>query len=191
MSHREPGVNVRFYKEDVVHGIMSKEAGREVTVSKDFVEIRIAGMDKDVFCGPANTEMQRRFPEEWESYKKGDDPERIGTPVRRWPQLTQNQVRNLEHHAIYTVEDMAACSDAALENLGMGARKLREDAQKFLSLAQAAAEVAQLDEIREQMGAMSAQMKQISEANAAKDAEIAELRAKLDGKKRKVTETAE
>lgn len=175
MSHKEPGVNVRFYKEDVVHGIMSKEAGREVTITKDFVEIRIAGMDKDVFVGPANAEMQKRFAEEWEAYQKGAAPDRVGTAVRRWPQLTQNQVRNLEHHAIYTVEDMASCSDAALQNLGMGARKLREDAQKFLSLAQSAAEVAQLDEIRAGMAAMSAQL-------AAITAENAELKAKLEKK---------
>lgn len=163
MSTREPGVQVRFFKEDVVHGIMSKSAGREVTVQKDFVEIRISGNDKEIYFGPANEEMQRRFPEEWAAYLKGAGPERIGTPVNRWPQLTQNQVRNLEQHAIYTVEDMAAVTDAGLQNLGMGARKLREDAQKFLSLASAAAEVAQLDELREENAGLKSQLQVLQE----------------------------
>jgi hypothetical protein len=168
MSHREPGVNVRFYKEDVIHGLMSKEAGREVTIQKDFIEIRVAGNDKEVFVGPANEQMRGRFPEEWDAYQRGAGPEHIGTAVRRWPQLTQAQVRTLENHNIYTVEDMASVSDAGLQSLGMGARKLREDAQKFLSLSKLAADVALVDELRDENKALKEQMQNMS-------AQVAEL----------------
>lgn len=172
MSVREPGVNVQFVKEEVVHGVMSKEAGREVMIQKDFVRIKVAGNDKEDFFGPATVEMQKRFPEEWEAYQKGVGPERVGTPIRRWPQLTQNQVRNLESHAIYTVEDMASVADGLLENLGMGARKLREDAQRFLSLAKTAADLDRLDAIEQQNAELQAQ-------NTALQSQLADVLARL------------
>jgi hypothetical protein len=171
----EPGVHVQFVMHPVVHGVMSKEAGREVCVDKEYVYIRVAGNDKEVIFRPVNDQVKARFPQEYEAWKKGQAEPTTGTPIDRWPQLTPGQAANLKGLNIRTVEDMATLSETGLQEVGMGARKLQEDARKFLSLAQAAADVGQLDELREAVASKDIQLKQQADAIATLQAQMAEL----------------
>jgi uncharacterized coiled-coil protein SlyX len=165
MAHTESGVRIEFEMYPIVNAIKSKEAGREVCDEKPHVRIRNAGEDKHEFFGPVNDQIKARFPDEWERFQKGMEIHASGTPVDRWPQLTHAQIRTLKSLNFYSVEDVATASDAAIQRYGMGGQKLRTDAQRFLSLAQAAADVAQLDELKEavtqrdlQITAMSSQL---------------------------------
>jgi hypothetical protein len=171
----EPGVHVSFELFPVVNGVLSKEAGREVCVDKEYVRIRVAGNDKEEFFGPVNDQIKDRFPSEYESWKKGNDVPLVGTPIQNWPQLTVSQVRNLQSLGVRTVEDMATLSDVGLQKVGMGARKLQDDARKFLSLAQAAADVGQLDELREANANKDLLLAQQAESIATLQAQMAEL----------------
>jgi hypothetical protein len=162
----EAGVRIDFEMYPMVNAVKSKEAGREVCDDIPHVRIRNAGEDKHEFFGPVNEQIMARFPEEWEAFQRGSRVAESGTPVDRWPQLTPAQVRTFKGLNFYTVEDVASASDAAIQRYGMGGQKLRTDAQKFLSLAQAAADVAQLDDLKE--------------AVAAKDGEIASMREQMN-----------
>lgn len=171
----EPGVHVEFEMHPVVHGVLSKEAGREVCVDKEFVRIRVAGNDKEVIFRPVSDQIKARFPQEYEAWKRGQVEPTTGTPIDRWPQLTPGQAANLKSLNIRTVEDMATLSETGLQKVGMGARKLQDDARKFLSLAQNAADVGQLEELREAVAAKDLQIAQMGETLATLQAQVAEL----------------
>lgn len=162
----EPGVRVEFELYPLVNAVKSKEAGREVCDEIPHVRIRNAGEDKHEFFGPVNEQIQARFPQEWDAFQRGARVAESGTPIENWPARTRGEIRTLKGLNFYTVEDVASASDAAIQRYGMGGQKLRADAQKFLSLAQAAADVAQLDELRE--------------AVVAKDGQISTMQAQLD-----------
>lgn len=174
MSVREPGVHAEFEMFPLLNGLESKSAGREVYTDKPHVRIRVAGYDKDEFFGPATPEIQARFPEEWEAFKRGNEPITHGTPIDRWPQLTPSQVRMLKQLNIRTVEDMASLPDVGLQKVGMGAQKLREAAQKFLSLAQTAADLGRMEEIQAENATLKGQL----EALSAQVAELAEKKTR-------------
>ena len=77
-------------------------------------------------------------------------------------------VRLLKNLAIFTVEDMASCTDAAIQKVGMGGQQLRVDAQAFLKAASVTADaskVAALEESNKSMAdelqALKAQMAQL------------------------------
>lgn len=180
MSIREPGVHVEFVNHAMVHAIESKGAGREVCIDRPHVKVRIAGMEKEEFFGPVNDYWKGRFPEEWDAFQKGETVAATGTPVQRWPQLTPGQVKNLKALDFHTVEDVAAASDAQIQKIGMGANKLREEAQKFLSLSKMAADMGQMEELRESLAAKDDAMAAQAERMAAMESRMAEMAAKFE-----------
>lgn len=184
MSVREPGVQVRFFAHPMLHGQQSLAAGRQVFIDKDHVEIVVAGQDKQKFVGPVNEQIKARFPEEWEMYQKGQQTVRVGTPVEQWPQLTPSQVLMLKQLNVFTVEDVASLSDENVRNVGPGGYKLREDAAKFLKLAQSAADVGKMEELQKQMTALL-------EANKALEAKVAELQKPAEEKPAKAEKKRE
>lgn len=167
MSVREPGVHVTFEMFPMLHGLQSKEAGREIFVDKPHARIRVAGYDKDEFFGPANEQIRARFPEEWDAFQRHAEAPTSGTPIGNWPHLFSqpSQVKNLMSLGFRVVEDLAAASDMALQKVGHGAYKLRDAARTYLSGAQVAADTAQVDELKA--------------ANATLEAKLAELSAQV------------
>lgn len=178
MSVREPGVQVKFFKHPMLHGLKSKEAGRQVFVDVDHVEIVVAGQDKQKFVGPVNEQIEARFPEEHALFLKGKDEVRVGTPIEQWPQLTPSQVLMLKQINIYSVEDVASLSDENVKNVGPGGYKMRDDAAKFLKSAQVAVDASKIDEMFKVMAELKA-------ANEAQAARIAELEAKPEKPEKK------
>jgi FtsZ-binding cell division protein ZapB len=181
MSVREPGTHVKFVMNPVVHGIKSQEAGHEVTVDEPFVEVKIAGMDKDAFFGPVTKYWQDRFPEEWAAFQAGAEAPKTGMPLNHWARLRNqpSQIRALQNLSIYTVEDLASCSDAGLQRIGMGAHQLREDAKRLLLLSQTEATVERTEALERENADLKAQF-------AAMQAQMAELLATKPKRGKKV-----
>lgn len=161
MSAREPGTHVEFVMHPLLHGLDSKSAGREVYVDKPHVRIRVAGYDKDEFFGPVTDQMKARFPEEWEQFQKGAVVERIGTPLHAWGRITPALAKNLEAFNCFTVEDIIGLSEVSLQKIGMGARKLQEDAQKFLSMSQTSADLSRMEDLQTKNAEMAAEMAEL------------------------------
>lgn len=179
MSVREPGVHVEFVMHPILHGLESKSAGREVFVDKPHVYISVAGMDKDKFFGPVNDGIKQRFPEEWDAFQKGIEAPMSGTVIGSWPHLFSqpSQIKNLLSMGFRTVEDVASASDMALQKVGMGGFKLRDEARKYLSGAQVVADMARLSELEA--------------SNAEKDAALDEQRAQIADLQAKVAKLLE
>lgn len=110
----------------------------------------------------------------YERWKAGQDAPVNGTPLEAWPGLSKGQLASLKLLNILSVEDLAGVNDAALDRIGMGARALRDRAQKFIA--------AQTDGT----AALAARLAALEEASRNKDERIAELEARLraQGEKR-------
>lgn len=69
----------------------------------------------------------------YERWKAGQDAPVDGTPLEAWPGISKGQLAALRLLNILSVEDLAGVNDAALDRIGMGARALRDRAQKFIA----------------------------------------------------------
>jgi hypothetical protein len=144
----EQGIHMRFFKQAVQNAKKSEEEKRPVFEDRDYIEIKVAGNAREVFIGPVNDQHRKRFPIEWKMYQDGQAPSKTGTPITQWNYLTPSQVAMLQSLHIQTVEDIASLSDMNLQQVGMGAQKLRQEARSYLSLAQQQADAGKLEELK-------------------------------------------
>lgn len=118
----------------------TREAGgQESYIEFPAIEHKVAGLNGDTCyamikekADPETAEFWiRRFRAAWESYK-GAQVEIKGTPLEAWDDIPANMLATLKTNGLTTVEQLAIISDAHCEALGMGARKWRTAAQKFV-----------------------------------------------------------
>lgn len=82
-----------------------------------------------------NEETWRRYGKYIEEYKarEGGPQAIVGTPIDQCPFVNRAMVHNLRHNGIYSAEDLAGLPDAGIAAIGMGGRKLVQQARDFLS----------------------------------------------------------
>ena len=73
----------------------------------------------------------------------------MGTPITEWARITPSQADELRGLKFPTVESIAGASDAQLQTIGMiagqSAFTFRDDAKRFLLVAEAAAKLTEAD----------------------------------------------
>jgi hypothetical protein len=74
-----------------------------------------------------------KYIEQYKAQEAGSDLG--GTPLKMWPRMDRPTVAMLAAVNIFTVEALAGINDTGLQNLGMGARELREQAKAWLENA--------------------------------------------------------
>jgi hypothetical protein len=74
------------------------------------------------------------FPKEWAAFESGVEQMPDGTPLSEWPRCTVSLKATLNSIHIFTVEQLATANEAALERVGMGARKLQAEARAFVEV---------------------------------------------------------
>ncbi len=80
-----------------------------------------------------------QFKLEYESFLKGNELPREGTPIRTWAAISREQGSRLIGMNITTIEDLAAQPDSGLGTLGLDGRFLRDMAKNFLDQGQGTA----------------------------------------------------
>jgi len=157
-----------FYVKAVQHNFRSQEEGRPIFVDKDYVRIIIPGDTRSEVDREVQDKDKDRWPEQWRRFKEDAEEATDGTPLEQWPAVSVSQVAELKAKKIRTVEQLAGVSDGQLQNLGLGARQLRDRAKAFL---EAAAGNAPLDaallresKLQEEIDALKAQMNSLIQA---------------------------
>lgn len=79
-----------------------------------------------------NNQWIHRFPRQWEAFKAQKEQIPDGTPIEMWPPLDKKRVFELKGIKIFTVEQLAALTDATGPNIGLDWRKMRDQANAFL-----------------------------------------------------------
>jgi hypothetical protein len=131
----------------------SEEAGRPVAAFHEFVCVTAFG-SKDVFEAPAidwltrirqravrgeyPAEWAQRFQMQYDEWKKGNELPRSGTPIATWQMLTPQQRARCKAAGYTTVEDLAACPDTTLAEMGLDGRYMRDTAKAWIAEAKTA-----------------------------------------------------
>ena len=131
----------QFFTEAVKLEWRSQQEGRPIFEDREFVRILIPGDRRSMAVEPVRDEHRQRWPKEYEAFKAGLEAPLEGTPLGEWPVslMTPARVHELAYFNIRTVEQLSAVNDAQLQNLGMGARELRERARTWLEVARSGA----------------------------------------------------
>lgn len=167
------GVIPVFFPKEIHDEAASAEAGRPIYRSVDWIEIIVPGSRDRVSC-PVRIEHQRRFPEQWESYRRNE--ERVvadGTPITEWQGIARTRAMELRAQGFYTVEQLAAAGENQLAKAGQDARKLQEQAAAYIE-AQGA-----LDSERRIRAELESKFAEQVAKTAELSAQVAELMRKL------------
>jgi hypothetical protein len=171
VNNPDSRLNVKFYQRAINNEFKSNLEGRPIMEMADFIVIEVPGDNLTVIDTFAVDEHKKRFPVQWARYQnEKTDGDIEGTLLHDWPILNAAVAAELKHFRFYTVEQIAAASDAQLNTLGMAAGmsplSLRDKAKAFLSSAKGSALVQQqADELRkrdEELSAMKAQLAELT-----------------------------
>jgi hypothetical protein len=114
----------------------SNEQGRPIFEDKVYVRIHPPGERLNIVDRPANITDQRRFPMQWAQFRENQQQIPDGTPVDMLYPNKPSVASMLKAHGVWTVEQLAALSGDAIENIGMGSQTYVNDAAKYLAMAQ-------------------------------------------------------
>jgi hypothetical protein len=97
-----------------------------------YVEIMMPGDKNNIVVEPVWDQHMRRFPTQWDQFKRGEEQQAVGTPLKVAPFLTPSLVAELAVMKIVTIEQLANLSDNALNF--MGAQEFKQAAKRYLDL---------------------------------------------------------
>ena len=172
VNNPDSRLNVKFYQRAINNEFKSALEGRPIMEMRDFILIEVPGDNLTVIDTFAVDEHKERFPVQWARYQnEKTDGDIEGTLLNDWPVLNAAIAAELKHFKFYTVEQVAAASDAQLNTLGMAAGMsplaLRDKAKAYLGSAkdtalvqQQADELSKRDEIIARMEAQIAELAQ-------------------------------
>lgn len=171
----DAGLFVQFYLEAIKNEEETITQGRPIFVDKEFIKIIPVGDKNTVVCRPVKTTHDGntppdadRWPKQYAAFKAQQEQPVSGTPVTEWAPISKSQAMTLKSLNVHTVEALAHVSDANLQNLGMGARDLKEKAVAWLQQAKDGTGIVKIQEenkdLRTQLEAMKNQLDALTAA---------------------------
>jgi hypothetical protein len=114
-----------------------------------------------------NSRWVQQFRDVYEAFRKGEECQVDGYPIKNWPAITPAEAKNCARCGIHAVEDIAHANEEVLRQLGLGSRTLQQKARAFLEARAtngAASELANLRSENEALKQLQDEMQgQISE----------------------------
>lgn len=108
----------------------------------------------------------------YEAWKKGEQLPEHGTPLAAWAGLSDAQARELKKAELFTIEDVAAMTDAMMDAVNLpDVRRLRTTAQQWLESRE---DSKVLDALAEKDAKLAALEEQLAEMQAAMSAKPAD-----------------
>lgn len=163
--------HVTFMNEAVYDAAASERAGRPIYRNEEHYEISFPGNQLNIFHGRVTDVERNLYAREYEAFRKGEDVAINGTPIEELTVLSKAQVKELKYFNVNTVEDGAALTENAVQQMGMGARKLRELCQRYLEQAKDQAPLVELVAVKDQL----------EEKVKLQDAQLAEMNRIITG----------
>jgi hypothetical protein len=125
-------LHARFFVLARIDIAESNAANRPIYKDVPYIEIMIPGDKHNTVVEPVWEQHMQRFPELWAQFKRGEEQQVKGTPLKAAPFLTPSHVAELNHLKIMTVEQLADLSDSALNFLG--AQEFKQAAKRYLAI---------------------------------------------------------
>jgi hypothetical protein len=169
--------SVIFYNRPVHNAAKSAEQGTPIYEDRVYVKIQQPG-ERDNADVPAEDKHRRAFPMQWHQFQQHQQQTPEGTPIAALFPAHPSIVAMLQASNVHTVQQLAGLSGNAIENIGMGAQRYVNAAQKYLEVVEKGVSGSQLqrelDERDGQIRVLSGQVETLKE-------EIARLRANSTG----------
>jgi hypothetical protein len=168
-SEADRGLRVEFFYDEIPDAKKTEEMGRPMFRSVEMCSIKIPGDKDNQVVGRVekmNPDPRKRFAALYRNWKaNGENKQVEGTLLRQWGLITPAEAKSYEAVEIFTVEQLAALSDATCQQY-RGSVADRQKALDFLAqakglepAAKARAENtalrAELDALKEQVAAMA------------------------------------
>ncbi len=125
-------LHVRFFTMPRIDVAASGVQNRPIFKDVPYVEIMMPGDKNNIVVEPVWDQHMRRFPTQWDQFKRGEEQQAVGTPLKVAPFLTPSLVAELAVMKIVTIEQLANLSDNALNF--MGAQEFKQAAKRYLDL---------------------------------------------------------
>ncbi len=131
-------LHVEFMWMSPVDKWKTDSSGKETRMEKvPYVRIMKPGDNTSIIETPVRDEHKARWPDKWLYWqiKEGltsGDAQVPGWAIDEWPELTDEQKRELKFLRFSVVEQIAGASDAQVQRMGMGGLGLREKARQAL-----------------------------------------------------------
>ena len=165
-NQNQPQLHVVFRSEPIINEAKSKKAGRPIYDDVEVCQIYFPGdrqrspvfpahqaqPDATRLAGKPGTDYARFMPgekvtyamlynDQYMAFKNHSGTPTTGTPLSELTFLTEGKRLELRALNVHTAETLAALDGQALKNLGMGARELKNAAQKYIDAAAGSADV--------------------------------------------------
>lgn len=154
-----------FVMESVRLGAESEKAGRNIYRDVPFLWIRFPGDRTREVKRKATDADKARFPRQWAAFQNQQQEVHEGTPIEDWGPISKSLALTYKGLNIHTVENLAAVGDHLLQNLGHGAREMRDKAVAWLKSAEGSAELLALQaknqSLQDDIEALKAQIAEI------------------------------
>lgn len=129
-------MTVGFYRKDVINAAKSREAGKPVYESRDYVKISHPGeANLQVTDVPVNENHVQRFPRQWAQYQNGVQQVPDGVPITLLFPAHPHIATTLRGYNIHTVEQLANLSAQGISSIGMGALDWVNGAKRYMERA--------------------------------------------------------
>lgn len=142
---------VRFFYHPRKDKTKSREAGRDIFVDAEYIEIMQPGNKDSVVRRPVSDIERQRFPQHYAKFKAraADRDQIVGTRLSEWPGVSASQVRELEYINVHTVEQLAAMADSNAQGI-MGVNLLKEKAKAYLDASETQKSAEELRTLRDE-----------------------------------------
>lgn len=121
-------------------------------------------------------QAMQQFPREFSMFKQYQDVPTQGTPLHELPGITQSQIGVLVIHNLRCIEDVAACDDALINQMGYDARQAKKLAVRWIENIKGNAD---LIDTAKTDAARDAELERMRKSQAELERRNIELEAKL------------
>lgn len=159
-THERKTTNiVKFYRKEVPNKNKTQQEGRPIYDWKEYVIILCPGQTRSETNRPATDLDKREYREAYEAFLKNEEPPLPGTPINLLPGLSPARAADLRKSHIFTIEQMAACPDTAMRDVGMDFNSLKNAASAYLNKS-----TPEVDELRRKVAELTEQLKALTAA---------------------------
>lgn len=160
---------VQFFEEAREITFKSAEAGHPVYEMRDYISIQVPGNELTKVVEQVEDRHKRRFPQQWAHYQNTKQNAPVeGWALKEWTQINAAQLKVLNFHNFFTVEQLAAAADGTINGLGMGYMELKTKAVNALKAAKDASfatqQAAELEKRDAEIAVLKEQMAQLMES---------------------------
>lgn len=165
---------VVFYLESVLQGAETEKAGRPIYKDVPYIWIRFPGDRTREIKRKVDTKGRdgaipdsERWPRQWNAFTRQQTQVQEGTPLEQWGPISKSTALTYKGLNVHTVENLASVHDSLLQNLGHGAREMRDKAIAWLKAAADSSETTRLaaenQHLRDELQAMKEQIAELAQ----------------------------